>query len=57
MTTFALKLILNREISRINRKIDRKIALGKSYKKEASLHRELLKKLHKVDTQKILALL
>jgi hypothetical protein len=57
MTTFALKLIITREINKLNRTIDRKIAAGQSYKQEATLHRQLLRRLNNVNKQKAFALL
>jgi hypothetical protein len=57
MTTFALKLIITREINKLNRTIDRKIAAGQSYKQEAALHRQLLRRLNSVNQQKAFALL
>lgn len=51
MTTFVLTFLLDREVDKLNRVIDKKIAQGKTYKREAEIHKELLQRITKIRRQ------
>lgn len=46
MQVLAAKFLLQREISKLNKAIDERIKSKKPYKREAQLHKKLLKKLN-----------
>ncbi len=48
MTTFLFKHALTKEINQLNRIIDKKIARGESYVREARLHKRLFAKLQSI---------
>lgn len=48
MTTFVLTLLLDRELNKLNRIIDKKIEEGRPYKKEAHLHKQLVQRIKKL---------
>ena len=52
MTNIVLTLLLDRELQKINRLIDRKIQLHQTYRTEAKLHKKILTRLHKLKTNK-----
>lgn len=52
MTTLVLTFLLERELNKINRDIDAKIQSGKSYKKEARLHKQIVTRISKLKNQK-----
>ena len=45
MTTFNKVLALKRELKRINKKIDLRIAVGMSYRREAEYHKRITREL------------
>lgn len=53
MTTLALKFILKKEISNLNKEIDKKIARGERYTTEARLHKALTTRLRKLKEGKL----
>lgn len=52
MSALLLESILNREINKLNERIDGKIIKGKSYKRDSLTHRILLEKLQKINGPK-----
>ena len=48
MTTYAIKFILERELDKLNTKIDYKIKRKLPYKKEARAHKDILKRINRI---------
>lgn len=50
MSKGQLKSMLQRELQSLNQEIDRKIVRGKSYQREARLHKSLLSKVSRLES-------
>jgi len=52
MSTRVLQSLLNKEIDKLNKRIDRKIIKGLSYRRDALTHKLLLSKLQRINGSK-----
>ncbi len=52
MTNLVMGFILDHELQKINRTIDKKIRTGQSYRSEAKIHKRILKKLNNLKKYK-----
>ncbi len=51
MTKITLMYMLNKEIGKLNKQIDRKIMRHKRYDREARKHRELVHRLRRIESE------
>ncbi len=51
MTKMGLMYMINKELRKINQEIDKKIVKGSSYDREARRHRDLVKKLRRMESE------
>ncbi len=51
MTKMGLIYMINKELRKINQEIDKKIVKGSSYEREARRHKDLVKKLRRMESE------